>query len=282
MSDDIFHKALDRINTDDVFRTVVAGYGEPTTHAQFMQYVTAIGEHPGRFDMVTNGQLLDEARFKHLDGRVDLLIISFSSIDPDVYSRVHVNLTHERVKENIKLAQKIFNNTQVAISLTPLVECIETLPDTIQWLRKQGIELLTMSPTLYNRAGAMNDHRQSTEKLRWIIKYHKLHSQELDFIPSITDAMKQMWKNSFRCAPRNSDLFISSGGDYLYCYNDIAHRHILSHVDVMSIRQVLAKREQMPPVPDLCRQCNMLDRYGFREIVDVIKTLVRTRVKTGG
>ena len=32
MMADTFYKALERINTDDVFRTVIAGYGEPTTH----------------------------------------------------------------------------------------------------------------------------------------------------------------------------------------------------------------------------------------------------------
>ncbi len=48
MTDDIFFRALERINPKDVFRTVIAGYGEPTTHPRFMEYVTTVGEHPGR------------------------------------------------------------------------------------------------------------------------------------------------------------------------------------------------------------------------------------------
>lgn len=271
MSDEVFYKSLDRINENDVFRTVIAGYGEPTTHPKFMEYVTAIGEHPVRFDMVTNGQLLDQERIRHLDGKLGLLLLSFSSIDPHVYSRVHVKLDHEKVKENIILAQKNLGITQFGISLTPLAECIETLPDTIKWLRKQGIELLTMSPTLYNRAGTMKDHKQSSKKLREIIDQYGLHSQELDFIPSIKDVLKQMWKNKFNCVPRNSDLFIASSGSYLYCYNDISHKHVLSHVDKMSIREVLSKRENSTLIPEICNQCNMLHRYKLYENINVIK-----------
>jgi len=271
MKDDIFYKSLDRINDKDVFRTVIAGYGEPTTHPKFMEYVSAIGEHSVRFDMVTNGQLLDRDRIRHLDGKVELLILSFSSIDPKIYSQVHVNLNYEKVKENIILAQKYFKKTQLGISLTPLTECIETLPETIKWLQKQGIKLLTMSPTLYNRGGSMNEHQQSSKKLREIIERYHLHSQELDFIPSVQDILKQMWKNKFNCIPRNSDLFITSSGDYLYCYNDISHKHILSNIKQMSIREVLSTREKSTLIPGICNQCNMLHRYKFYENFNVIK-----------
>lgn len=271
MKEDIFYNSLGRINTDDVFRTVIAGYGEPTSHPKFMEYTSAIGDHPARFDMVTNGQLLDKKRIKHIDGKLELLMLSFSSIDPRVYKRVHVNLDHEKVKENIILAQKYLSNTQLGISLTPLVECIDTLPETISWLKKHGVKLLTMSPTLYNRAGAMSEHKQSTKNLRNIIDEYHLRSQELDFVPSIKDALKQKWKNKFKCSPRNSDLFIAASGDYLYCYNDISHKHVLSNINLMSIRQVLLLREQTGLLPEICEQCNMLNRYKFRESLQVIK-----------
>jgi len=32
-----------------------------------MEFVSAIGDHPGRFDMVSNGHLLDEKKFMHLE-----------------------------------------------------------------------------------------------------------------------------------------------------------------------------------------------------------------------
>jgi MoaA/NifB/PqqE/SkfB family radical SAM enzyme len=264
-----FYKALARINTNDVFRTVIAGYGEPTTHPRFMEFVTAIGEHPGRFDMVSNGQLLDEKKLKHLDGKINLLVISFSSINADVYRSVHVKLDHEKVKANIVQARKVLKKTSLAISLTPLVECIETLPETIRWLHKQGVEQLTMSPTLYNRAGTMEQHKHATKRLREIIRAYHLHSQELDFVPSVKDFVLQFWHNRFRCIPRNSDLFITASGDYLYCYNDISHKQTFGHIDQLSIRKALNKREKIKAIPELCENCNMRNRYKMGEVTSV-------------
>ena len=269
MTADTFYKALARINTDDVFRTVIAGYGEPTTHPRFMEFVSAIGDHPGRFDMVSNGQLLDEKKLRHLDGKINLLVISFSSINADVYRSVHVKLDHEKVKANICLARRILKKTSLAISLTPLVECIETLPETIRWLHKQGIEQLTMSPTLYNRAGTMGQHKHATERLREIIREYHLHSQELDFVPSVKDFVLQFWHNRFRCIPRNSDLFITARGDYLYCYNDISHKQTFGHIDQLSIRKALNKRENMKAIPEICKNCNMRNRYKLGEVTSV-------------
>ena len=269
MTSDTFYKALERINTDDVFRTVIAGYGEPTTHPGFMEFVAAVGDHPGRFDMVSNGQLLDEKKLRHLDGKINLLVVSFSSINADIYRRVHVKLDHEKVKANILLARSLLKKTSLAISLTPLVECIETLPETIGWFHRQGIEQLTMSPTLYNRAGTMEQHKNATEKLREIISAYHLHSQELDFIPSVKDFVLQCWHNRFRCIPRNSDLFITASGDYLYCYNDISHKHTFGHIEQLSIRRALNKREKMKAIPEICGGCNMRNRYKTGEVTKV-------------
>jgi len=269
MTASTFYKALQRINTDDVFRTVIAGYGEPTTHPRFMEFVSAVGDHPGRFDMVSNGQLLDEKKLKHLDGKINLLVISFSSINAYVYRSVHVKLNHEKVKANIVLARKVLKKTSLAISLTPLVECIETLPETIRWLKKQGVEELTMSPTLHNRAGTMEKHKHATERLRQIIREYQLHSQELDFISSVKDIVLQFWHNRFGCIPRNSDLFITASGDYLYCYNDISHKQTFGRIDQLSLRQALNKREKMKEIPEICTNCNMRNRYKVGEVTSV-------------
>jgi len=278
MTEDVFHQALSRISTKDVFRTVIAGYGEPTTHPHFKKFICAVGEHPGRFDLVSNGQLLDEEKLKHLDGKIELLTVSFSSIKPDIYKKVHVNLDHETVKANVEAAQKIFRKTALAISLTPLVECIETLPETIEWFQQRGIERLTMSPTLYNRAGNMEQHQQATHRLREIIERYKLHSQELDFVPSIKDIATQYLRNQFKCMPRNSDLFIASSGSYLFCYNDIAHEQPFAHVNDMGVREALEKREKMAAINTLCQDCNMRNRYRVKEVLTVVKNYMAGKV----
>jgi hypothetical protein len=180
---------------------------------------------------------------------------------------VHVNLDQARVMDNIRTAQQLFKHTQLAISLTPMPECLPSLPDTIAWLRAQGVKTLTMSPTLYNRGGSLQDHELATEKLRQMIQQYGLRSQEFDFIPSAWDVLQQYRSNSFKCIPRNIDVFIAASGDYLYCYNDVKHEHPIGHVDDLSIRDVLSKREGMAMIPALCNGCNMLGRYDAKELV---------------
>ena len=279
MTEPTWRQTLERLTAQDVFRAVIAGYGEPTTHTKFFEFVDDMRGHPIRFDMVSNGHQLDAERIRHLDGAIDLLLVSFSSIDPEVYNRVHVNLDQARVMENIKAAQKLFKHTKLAISLTPMPECLPSLPDTIAWLRAQGVETLTMSPTLYNRGGSLQEHELATEKLRQLIQQHHLRSQEFDFIPGVWDVLQQWRSNSFKCVPRNIDVFIAASGDYLYCYNDVKHEHPIGHVANLGIREVLAKREGMALIPTLCNDCNMLNRYDAKELVKAGFSYARAKLK---
>ena len=79
--------------------------------------------------------------------------------------------------ENNKSAQAMFKHTRLGISLTPMPECLPSLPDTIAWLKAQGIQALTMSPTLYNRGGSLTEHAQASAELRQLIKRHMRRNQ---------------------------------------------------------------------------------------------------------
>ncbi len=267
MTGQTWKQVLDRLSPTDVFRGVIAGYGEPTTHNRFIEFVDQLRGHPVRFDMVSNGQQLDAERIKHLDDAIGMLLLSFSSIDPDVYGKVHANLDQKRVMENIQMAQKQFLHTKLAISLTPMPECLPSLPETIAWLRAQGVETITMSPTLYNRGGSLKGHELATEKLRQIIKQYRLRSQEFDFVSGVRDVYQQWRCNRFKCVPRNVDLLVSATGDYLYCYNDAKHEHSIGNISNLSVREAIERREAMEAIPALCNNCNMLGRYGAKELV---------------
>ncbi len=279
MTEQTWQQVLGRLSPEDVFRVVIAGYGEPTTHTKFFQFVDDMRGHPIRFDMVSNGHQLDAERIRHLDGAIGLLLVSFSSIDPEVYKRVHVNLDQARVMENIQTAQRLFKHTRLAISLTPMLECLPSLPDTIAWLRAQGVETLTMSPTLYNRGGSLKEHELATDRLRQMIRKYRLRSQEFDFIPSVRDVIRQWRSNSFKCIPRNIDVFISATGDYLYCYNDVKHENSIGHVADLGIREVLAKRADMAPIPALCNGCNKLNRYDAKELLKAGFSYARSKLR---
>lgn len=204
---------------------------------------------------------------RQIDGIVGLLIVSFSSIEPDDYRYVHAHLDQKRMMANLQAAQRLLTRTRLAISLTPMAECLPTLPQTVAWLRAQGIDTLTMSPTLYNRGGARTGHEPASAELRRLIREHHLRSQVLHSISSTGEIARQWVGNPSKCVPRNVHLFVAASGDYLYCYNDLAHPHPIGNVAADSIATTLARRQQMPPVPALCDDFNMRLRYGPAELL---------------
>ncbi len=279
MKPETWRTVLTRLKPAEIFRVVLAGYGEPTTHPRFFDFIDSLRGHPVRFDMVSNGHLLDPDKLAHLDGVLHTVIVSFSSIVPEVYARVHVKLDQRRVMANLQAAQAMLKHTRLAISLTPMPECLPSLPETIGWLRAQGIETLTMSPTLYNRAGNLGEHNLASAHLHAMISRYRLRSQEMDFIPTAGEIFRQWRANHFKCVPRNVDLFIAAGGDYLYCYNDVSHAHAIGHVDDDAVADILSRREAMTARPGLCDTCNMRHRYGPGELVQGGLAYLRSRLQ---
>ncbi|RRJ84029.1 radical SAM protein [Aestuariirhabdus litorea] len=278
MTREIYRAMMSRLEQRDLVRAIVAGFGEPTTHPLFMEFVEGTRDHPVHFDMVSNGERLDAEKVRHLDGALGMVMVSFSSIDPDVYKSVHTNLDQQRVMENLKFAQRELKQTHLSVSLTPMPECLDTLPETIEWFHQQGITDLRMSPNFYNRAGSIEEQDIQTRTLRQIIERYKLKALDLDFVPGAMDVVKQLRSNKFNCIPRNSSMFITSDGNYLYCYNDMSHHHSLGNVREMSVREAIERRELTGVRGELCDQCNMRGRYQGVELAQMAAKYMGSRL----
>lgn len=279
MTGDTFEQTLARLNPQDVFRCVIAGYGEPTTHPQFESFVERLLGHPVAFDMATNGSRLPAQRLQALDGAIRTLMISFSSIDPVVYQSVHTNLDQQEVMDGILASGRLLKKTRLVINLSPTRECLDTLDETVAWLRGNGIDELHMSPTYYDRAGAQTTSGQPDhDRLRAEIRRHRLGSQETAFIPGASDIYRQWRENSFKCVPRNTNMLISASGQYTYCFNDIRESFPLGHVSEFSLREALERREALAEQGEICQQCNLRDRYGPGELARVAVSYLRTKL----
>ncbi|MBE9536266.1 MAG: hypothetical protein IMF07_03715 [Proteobacteria bacterium] len=98
------------------------------------------------------------------------------------------------------------------------------------------------------------------------------------FVPSTMDMLGQLWHNSFRCIPRNTDIVITAGGKYMYCYNDITHKHTLGSISEMSIRKAIESREKTGPIPEICDTCNMRERYKAGEFLKVMAKHIKNKM----
>jgi MoaA/NifB/PqqE/SkfB family radical SAM enzyme len=278
-TEETFEQTLARIDPQDVFRCVIAGYGEPTTHPLFDSFIERLRDHPVTFDLATNGSRLSEQRLRLLDGVIHTLMISFSSIDPQIYQSVHTNLDQQAVMDGILAAGRLLKKTRLVINLSPTSECLDTLDDTVAWLRGNGVNELHMSPTYYDRAGAQKTSGQPDhERLRSEIRRHRLGSQETAFIPGPGDIYRQWRDNSFKCVPRNTNMLISASGNYTYCFNDIRESYPLGHVAELSLREALQRREALAEQGEICQQCNLRNRYRPGELARVAVTYLRSKL----
>ena len=279
MSLSTYQQVLSRLSVEDAFRVIIAGYGEPTTHPKFDDFVDAMRGHHLQFDMATNGSMLDKDRLERMDGLFTKLMISFSSTSPEVYQSVHTNLDQQQVMENILLAHQTLKKTRLIINLSPTPECLATLDGTIKWFHDNGIRDLHMSPTYYDRAGAMNTRGMPSEQdLRAKIRSHRLTSQEMGFISGIGDFTGQWRSNRFKCIPRNTNMLINAQGYYTFCFNDIRHSHSIGHVASMSLRQALNVRESKGPDSAICDACNLRGRYRPRELTRIALAYAKARM----
>ncbi len=142
-------------------------------------------------------------------------------------------------------------------------ECLPALGDTIAcWSRAHGIERLTMSPTLYNRGGKLEDHRLASAELRRMIRLHGLRSQALDFGPSAAEIFRQWQRNRFGCIPRNVDRS-SPRAVTIFTATTMSRTVIRS---AMSGRtrwpRCCGAGKGMAAAAALCEACNMRHRYG--------------------
>jgi MoaA/NifB/PqqE/SkfB family radical SAM enzyme len=274
-----FEQVLSRLTCEDAFRVIVAGYGEPTTHPKFNDFVDAMHGRHLQFDMATNGSMLDQQRLERMDGVFTKLMISFSSTNPEVYQAVHTNLDQQQVMENILLAHRTLKKTKLTVNLSPTPECLVTLDDTIRWFHDNGIRDLHMSPTYYDRAGAMNTKGMPSETdLRAKIKHYRLTSQEMGFISGVGDFAGQWRSNRFKCIPRNTNMLINAQGYYTFCFNDIRHSHSIGHVGSMSLREALRVRESKGPDSAICDSCNLRGRYRPKELTRIAFAYAKSRL----
>ncbi len=192
---------------------------------------------------------------------------------------MHTNLDQQEVMANILAAARVLRKTRLVINLSPTRECLDTLDDTVGWLRPNGVDDLHMSPTYYDRAGAQQTGGQpDTERLRAEIRRHGLGSQETAFIPGAAEIFRQWRSNKVKCMARNTNMLIAATGDYTYCFNDISESRSLGHVRDPSLREATERREATEEEGSLCSQCNLRGRYGAREIARVAVGYVKAQM----
>ena len=160
-----FKILLNRIYEDKEKISMVnfSGYGEAILHKDFFKIIQLIKEFnkklkkqkekPVKFAVVTNGYSLDKKKLEAMEGVLDRLSISFATINPENYKKIHLGLNYKKVVENIKLARKLLKKSRLVLHLTPTRFTMNDIKPTVNYWRDRGIKEIVLFPFTFNRAG---------------------------------------------------------------------------------------------------------------------------------
>ncbi len=184
------------------------GYGEPTSHPHFLEFVRLAKETGAKVEMTTNGTLMTKKLAKALiDLDMDRIMVSIDGVTPEVYDDIRVHSSFQRVVENfrdlfrMKLRGKgRHSNPQVGIAFVAMKSNIDDLPKLPMLATKIGAWTIQVSNVvphypeveseiLYDRALTSNAFRKS----RWI---PQMSLPKMDLNEHTTDALGHIFDST--------------------------------------------------------------------------------------
>lgn len=86
----------------------LGGYGEPTSHRDFLEIVRLAKATGARVEITTNGTLLDENTAASLiELGLDRLVVSIDGVTPESYADIRAKSSFQRVIENLRTLRRL-------------------------------------------------------------------------------------------------------------------------------------------------------------------------------
>lgn len=207
------------------------GYGEPTSHPQFLEFVRLAKETGAVVEMTTNGTLLTKKLAQALiELDMDRIVVSFDGVTPEVYADIRVHSSFKKVVSNFRELFRLklrgkgrHSNPQVGIAFVAMKRNINDLPKLPTLATTIGawdIQVSNVVPhypemeaeILYDNALTSNAFRES----RWIptmsLPKMDLNSGTADALGSVFDSRVSVsWLDSTFSAYNDYCKFVQEG-----------------------------------------------------------------------
>ena len=242
-----FEKILNRIKEfkKEIFEISIAGRGEPLLHPTLPQIVEKLKEIKHPVSIVTTCQRLDRNNFFSIGRNVDMIRISVSSRNIDIFEKIHRGLNYFEFWENIKWLSKNFKN-KIVIHMVGGEDIYPGLEDTIIYLKNLGIYKIFLFP-LWNRGG-ITDEKTKDIRIQLKSKYDIQFSEE--------EYSKNLNMTHSFCYIGDSSLAINYKGEYIGCFQDFGNYNIEGNVFSNSLDDILDTRINKLGKYNICTNCN--------------------------
>ncbi|WJY14863.1 radical SAM protein [Pectobacteriaceae bacterium CE90] len=269
MTAEMLKLIISKVNKDDVYEIDFAGRGEPTVHPDFYDMLDIARDAPVPKKLTTTGVTFSEKRLSFLVNSVDAIRLSVSSINKDIFEKVHKGLKYERTWENIKnLANVGADKTTIHLVGGDII--YNSVPETVSRLRELGYKDINLFP-LWNRGG---DIRVDPVENKRSLLINQLNLNAIEStcrggeskISYMYNFLKKWVHNFNYCPVGDSSICISHDGSILTCFQDFGKKHVLGNIRDMSIKKIIDSRYKNLGNMNMCLVCNTKEQASKKNI----------------
>lgn len=252
-------KIVSQIEPSYVWELSLAGRGEPTVHPEFHELLKIMRRSGVVTDVTTTAVTFNQRNIDACVKNVDVVRLSVSSIQKEVFDKVHIGLSHEKIWRNIAaLAEAAGDKVIVHLTGGPVI--YSTLPETVAHLRSLGLNRIYLFP-LWNRGGDILAEQESGYRQR-LMHELELNVSESEYktgmgkVKFMLNALLGTLQNRHFCVIGDGSVSVSYKGDILGCFQDFGHVSNIGNIDDDNLKKIVKSRVKLLGNMDVCQGCN--------------------------
>lgn len=268
MSRETLEATLATATPDFVHEISFAGRGEPALHPNIADYL-GMARTTGIFtSIVTTATNLNEKRAESVLDNVDVLRLSVSSIEPEIFKLVHRGLKFDGVKRNIEnLAAMCPEKITAHLTGGPVI--YDTVPQTVEWLRGVGIQRILLFP-LWNRGGDIEAQRDNQRRSKLLQDLSLITSESEYGGGSNNTSFQRDWRdglaiNDSYCAVGDSSISVNYDGRIVGCFQDFGQSSVIGDVFNTPLLALWRERKTILGKMPICQGC-AVNHVSFLEV----------------
>ena len=215
---------------------------------------------PVKTDVTTTGVTFTAKNIEACVNNVDIIRLSVSSIRKEVFDRVHIGLSHQKIWQNISALAEA-ETKKVIIHLTGGPVIYDSLPETVAHLRRLGFENMHVFP-LWNRGGEIATV-EIDKRRAYLVKTLGLNCSESEYKSGmgrykfiLNTAWGKLLNQDF-CTTGDGSISISYSGDVLGCFQDFGHTSNIGNIHTDDLKTLVRKRVMQLGKMPVCKNCNV-------------------------
>ena len=245
---DTVDKLINKVENYLLYEISISGRGEPTFHPQLIEIIKRLKTLKTNISIVTTTDGIKDATYRQLIDELDIMRISVSSIDEQVFKKIHRGLNYDKIWANIgKLVN--YNPEKLHIHLVGGEETYQSLERTISFFKVNGINNIYLLP-LWNRGGHIGEQEILDLRKRIVEKYNIFYSED----EYLDETKVKNLANPNYCPIGDTSISVNYKGDMIGCFQDFENVTKICSVndDINFVTERVKLLKKMP----VCQNCN--------------------------